>query len=280
MGMMGAIPMHVIQADLHLHSTASDGVLPPRKVVALASRHGLLALALTDHDTVDGISEARRAAEVDGLDFVTGIEISCDASGLEVHLLGYLINEEDPRLREMLAESRAERVGRGRAMVERLNALNIAIRYEDVEREVRGGVVGRPHVARALVATGAVATEEEAFRRYLRNGAPAYVPKEGLSSAEAIGVVRAAGGAPVLAHPGHYPGDDLIARLVREGLAGIEVWHPKHSLDQIQRFAEMAERLHLVPTGGSDFHDPASASFPGLTGVPIETIARLRSATG
>ncbi len=272
--------MHSIQADLHLHSTASDGMLSPARVVTLALEHGLLAVALTDHDTVDGLPEARRAAEGDGLDFVPGIEISCEAGGVEVHLLGYLIDEENAPLRKSLAESREQRAGRGRAMVARLNALNVAIRFEDVEREARGGVVGRPHVARALVASGAVASEDEAFRRYLRNGAPAYVPKEGLTSAEAIRLVRGAGGAVVLAHPGLYSGTDLVPRLVGEGLAGIEVWHPKHGIEQTRRLVETAERLGLVATGGSDFHDPASGSFPGLAGVPIATIERLRAAAG
>lgn len=274
------MPIHSIQADLHLHSTASDGLLAPADVVACALERGLLAIALTDHDTVDGLPAARRAAEEEGLDFVPGIEISCDANGLEIHLLGYLIDEENAALRMRLAEAREQRVGRGRAMVERLNALNVAIRFEDVVRQARGSVVGRPHVARALVATGAVSSEDEAFRRYLRNGGPAYVPKGGLTSAEAIRVVRGAGGVAVLAHPGLYAAEELVPRLVAEGLAGIEVWHPKHGLDQERRFLETAERLGLVATGGSDFHDPASGAFPGLAGVPLATIDRLRAAAG
>jgi predicted metal-dependent phosphoesterase TrpH len=272
--------MHVIQADLHLHSISSDGTLPPAQVVALAGRRGLLGLALTDHDTLDGIPEARRAAEAAGLDFVTGIEISCDMDGRELHLLGYLVDDENATLRRTIEESKAQRLGRGRDMVERLNALNVAIRFEDVVREARGGVVGRPHVARALVAAGSVASEEEAFRRFLRDGGPAHVPKVGLSSAEAIRVVRGAGGVAVLAHPGLYPVDELIGRLMSEGLAGIEVWHTKHSPEQSRRFGEMAARLGLVPTGGSDFHSQESGVSPGVAGVPLETIAQLREAAG
>lgn len=256
-------------------------MLAPDAVVALAGKRGLKGLALTDHDTIDGLATARRAAEAVGLDFVEGVELSCDVDGADVHILAYLFDDRDARFAEMLADSKARRIERGREMVARLNALGVSVTFAAVEREAGRGAVGRPHVARALVAANAVSSVEEAFYRYLRVGAPAYVPKVSLSSADAIALVRRAKGAAVLAHPGLYRTDGLVSRLANEGLAGIETWHPKHSRDQMRRFEEMADRMGLVPTGGSDYHGATGGDVvPGSEGGPLETIDRLRAATG
>lgn len=273
--------MRAIDADLHLHSTASDGTLPPAQVVALAAKRGLRALALTDHDTLDGLVEARRAAEAADLDFIDGVEMSCDVDGADIHVLAYFVDERNADFAGMLAGAKERRIARGRDMVTKLNALGVAITYDAVAREAAKGAVGRPHVARALVAAKAVGSVDEAFYRYLRLGAAAYVPKVSLSSRDVIDLTRRAGGAAVLAHPGLYRGEGLIQRLASEGIAGLEVWHSKHSDEQMRRFEELARELRLVPTGGSDFHDPAAGDIlPGTEGVPLATIDRLRAATG
>ncbi len=271
--------MRSIQIDLHLHSTSSDGTLSPAAVVALVCKRGLQGLALTDHDTVDGLSEARRAAESAGIDFVEGCEVSCDVDGADVHLLAYLFDERHEDFAGALTQSKARRVERGRAIVEKLNGLGVAIDYSDVAREAGNGAVGRPHVARALVARRSVGSVEEAFARYLKDGSPAYVPKVSRTSAEVIALVRRAGGVVVLAHPGLYRFEGMIEKLAAEGLRGLEVWHPKHTQEQARRFEDAANSLGLVPTGGSDFHGhPGGDVVPGSEGVPIETVERLRAA--
>lgn len=271
--------MRAIDADLHLHSTASDGTLAPAALVALASERGLRAIALTDHDTLDGLAEARRAADTVGLEFVGGVELSCELDGGEVHLLGYFVDEGHEELARELALSKERRVERGRAIVAKLNRLGVPLSYEAVALEAGAGAVGRPHVARALVSSRAVGSIDEAFLRFLRRGAPAYVAKVTLSTAGAIALVRRAGGVPVLAHPGLYRERDVIQRLAAEGIAGLEVWHPKHSREQARRFEALAARIGLVPTGGSDFHDLAAGdSGPGAEGVPLDAVERLRAA--
>jgi predicted metal-dependent phosphoesterase TrpH len=271
--------MRSIQVDLHLHSTSSDGTLSPADVVALVHKRGLQGLALTDHDTIDGSPEARRAAEAVGLDFVEGCEFSCDVEGADVHLLAYLFDDRHEELTRALTASKERRIERGREMVRRLNGLGVEIEFAEVVREATGGAVGRPHVARALVASHAVGSVEEAFARYLKQGAAAYVPKVSLTSADAIALVRRAGGVAVLAHPGLYRGDGMIERLAAQGLGGVEVWHPKHTRDQVRRFEDAAMALGLVPTGGSDFHGhPGGDVVPGTEGVSIEMLERLRAA--
>jgi predicted metal-dependent phosphoesterase TrpH len=268
--------------DLHAHSTASDGAATPAGLVAAARQAGLAAIALTDHDTVAGVRAAIVAAEGNGLRVVPGVELSAvDAAG-ETHLLGlHLANLEvlDARLAELrdMRRTRAERI------VQRLNALGVRVTMEDVLEQAAGGAIGRPHVARALIAHGWAGDMRTAFDRYLAAGRPAYVPKDRLSLADAISMVHRAGGVAVLAHPGASATLERLKALAVLGLDGVEVRHPSHDEGEIARILALTERLGLVPSGGSDWHgQPDGSRALGVMRVPSEWLERqdARVATG
>lgn len=239
--------------DLHMHSTASDGSLPPAAVVHAARAAGLSAIALTDHDTLDGVPEARRAAEPHGLRVVAGTELSVVLDGRELHVLALHIERPGP-LEAELAELRAARRGRAARIVERLNALGVPIGLEAVLAVAGDGAVGRPHVARAMVAAGWARDFRDAFDRYLGNGRPAHVEKRRLEAGDAIRMVHEAGGLAIFAHPGPTGSRERIERLVRLGLDGVEVLHPSHTVEDIARLGTLVEHFGLVPSGGSDWH--------------------------
>ncbi len=244
-------------ADLHFHSTASDGVESPESLAALAAAAGLSAAVLTDHDAVHGVPAFVAAARGTGLVVAGGAELSVDEEGQDVHLLGLFVDPDEPRLVSRLAELRDVRERRAEKIVERLAALGIVLDVDRLRVEVGDGAFGRPHVARALVAAGAVASVEEAFERYLGDGAPAFVPKAKWSLGEAIGAVRAAGGLAVLAHPVWYanvPG--LLRKGLGLGLDGVEIFHPDNGAREGELLAE-ADALGLLVSGGSDFHSPS-----------------------
>ena len=248
-----------VRIDLHSHSTASDGTDPPAEVMRRARAAGLDVIALTDHDTLAGHDEARRAAPA-GLSLVTGMELSARLDSHSVHLLSYLPDGASP---ELAAETRAirdDRIRRGQAMVQRLRDLGVDVTWEQVAALAAGGSVGRPHIARAMVAAGAIATPREAFGPdWIGAGGRAYVSRYALEPAQAIRLVRASGGAVVLAHPGavsrgwRIP-DESIAALAGAGLAGLEVDHPDHDEAERARLRVLATDLGLVITGGSDDH--------------------------
>jgi 3',5'-nucleoside bisphosphate phosphatase len=248
-----------VRIDLHSHSTASDGTDPPAEVMRRARAAGLDAIALTDHDTLAGHDEARRAAP-EGLSLITGMELSARLDSHSVHLLSYLPGGASP---ELAAESQAirdDRIRRGQAMVQRLRDLGVDVTWEQVAALAAGGSVGRPHIARAMVAAGAIATPREAFGPdWIGPGGRAYVSRYALDPARAIELVRASGGAVVLAHPGaisrgwRIP-DEAIAALAAAGLAGLEVDHPDHDEVERARLRVLAADLGLVITGGSDDH--------------------------
>ena len=249
-------------ADLHTHSRASDGVDRPAGVMRAAAAAGLTVVALTDHDTTDGWDEAAQAARDLGLLLVPGTEISCLAGGISVHLLSYLHDPTEPQLREVLRVTRADRVGRARAIVQRLAAV-VDLRWEDVAGLVAPGTtVGRPHIADALVARGVVATRDEAFAALLHRDSPYYVPHAAPQVEDAVRLVRRAGGVPVLAHPladrrGRAVSEEMIASFVGAGLLGIEADHPDHTGEQRERVRLLAARYGLFWTGGSDYHGVA-----------------------
>jgi len=254
------------QADLHCHTTASDGTLTPEQAVVRARELGLVALAITDHDVTEGVGPARTAAGRGGPEIVPGVEINAWADGTEVHVLGYYLDVDDAGLQTVLYRLRRDREERLLAMLRRLQALGMTLDPERVRAIAGEGSVGRPHVARALVERGHVASVEEAFGRLLTPGRPAYVPRHRLSPREAIAAIRRAGGVAVLAHPGLTGRDDLIPRLVGEGLQGLEVCHPQHTPRAQARYLELARRWGLVATGGSDSHGPDG---PGAQRVDI-----------
>lgn len=256
-GGAGAAPAAFGGADLHFHSTASDGVESPETLAALAAAAGLSVAVLTDHDAVHGVPAFVAAARGTGLVAAGGAELSVDEAGQDVHLLGLFVDPDEPRLVSRLAELREVREGRAGRMVERLAALGIELDLERLRAEVGDAAFGRPHVARALVAAGAVASVEEAFERYLGDGAPAFVPKAKWSLGEAIASVRAAGGLAVLAHPVWYRDVPVLLRKGRAlGLDGVEVFHPDNEGREQELLSE-ADALGLLVSGGSDFHSPA-----------------------
>jgi predicted metal-dependent phosphoesterase TrpH len=263
--------------DLHAHTTASDGLLSPAELVAHATRIDLQAIAVTDHDTTAGVGEALAAARGTALEVVPGVEISTSHAGVEIHLLGYFVEPDSPELTRQLAQRREDREERAREMVERLRALGLRVDYEDVLREAGNGSVGRPHVAGALVARGQVRDRQEAFDRYIGDGRPAAVPKPVFPLADAIVLLTEMGAVSVLAHPGLLRRPELLQELPRLGLAGVEVFYPKHHPDQVRELLSFAETHGLVPTGGSDFHAPGQPAPLGSQRVPAEVLEELRA---
>ncbi len=266
--------------ELHCHSTASDGTYPPAQVVAMAAARGVRALALTDHDTTDGIPEAAHAAARHGLILIPGVELTCSVASGEVHLLGYFVRTGDARFQETLAEFRGGREERGRRMVAQLNAIGIPITWERV-REIAGTAgVGRPHVARALIELGAARDVNEAFDRYLGRGKPGHAERMKLDPVDAVRFVRAAGGVPVLAHP--YSVDDLHATLdamIPAGLLGLEAYYQDYSPEEREALADLAATRRLLTTVGSDFHgDVHGGALLGGTPAPNDTLERLITA--
>lgn len=239
--------------DLHAHSTASDGALPPAAAMAAAHAAGLRAVALTDHDTLAGIAEAQAAADSLGLELVPGVELSVHQGADEVHLLGLHIRDVDA-LQQDLEVFRGHRRRRAEDIVGRLNAAGVAVTLEAVLAAADGGAIGRPHVARAMIAGGFVRDAREAFDRWLAFGRPAYVDKERLDVADGIAMVHRAGGIAVIAHPGSGGRREMIETLAAAGLDGIEVRHPSHSKDDEQRLHALATHFGLVVSGGSDWH--------------------------
>ncbi len=246
--------------DLHTHSTASDGSYKPAEVVRLAKEAGLVAISLTDHDTIDGLPEALAAGAELGVEVIPGVEISAEfAGGDSMHILGYFLDYADGRLDQRLARLKKARAQRNPKIVAKLNALGIPITYEQVEALSGGGQVGRPHIARVLLEGGYVRTFQEAFDLYLRKGGLAFVPKFRFPPAEALAMIREAKGIPVLAHPFTLgltgaALKDLVKGLKSQGLAGLEVFYSEHSREQEVQYLALARDLDLLITGGSDFH--------------------------
>jgi 3',5'-nucleoside bisphosphate phosphatase len=267
--------------DLHTHSDRSDGTLSPDDVVALAGRRDLAGIALTDHDTFEGLDEAAAAAEELGLDFVPGIEFSAEYDGASLHILGYWVDPHDEAVNAELDRLSATRYRRGELIVEKLRELGFEIDFERVRQIAGGQTIARPHVAQAMVEAGIVATEQEAFDRYISDDGLAYVPKHALEPLEALRLIRRAGGGCVLAHPGMWKGngsvpDELIERMAEGGMVGLEVWHPDHDEEMRSRYAALAERLGLVATSASDCHGERYGYRMGTERTDAETVRELR----
>ncbi len=268
------------KADLHVHSTASDGLLSPTKVVEAAARAGLGAVALADHDTVGGLDEAMEAGRRLGVEVVPAVELNTDFGLVEIHILGYFFDWKSPKLLEKLAKLRHARVERGRKMVEKLRELGVPLTMERVLEHSGGGSVGRPHVAHALVEMGAVPNTNEAFNQFLVRGAPAYVARTKMTPVDAVNVIMEAGGVAGIAHPAKAGRDRLISDLVKYGLGAIEAFHIDHGPDYARHYQALARRFGLIPTGGSDAHgfDSNGVSTIGNTTVDMEIVELLREA--
>ena len=267
------------RVDLHAHTFFSDGLLSPEDLVARAREKRLLALAVTDHDTVEALPRARAAATT-ALELVPGIELSSATDGVDLHILGFYIDSEHPRLRARLERFQDERRQRAVLMMQRLNDLGAPLDPDEVFDLAGPGVVGRPHVAGALLRAGHVSSMDEAFRRFLGPQGAAYVPRPAFRPEEAIALVHEADGVSVLAHPGASLPDSLLERLVAAGLRGVEVWHPQHNAATIRRYRALAARLGLLETGGSDFHGHPRGADLGDMGVPAAVLDPLKAAAG
>jgi predicted metal-dependent phosphoesterase TrpH len=266
--------------DLHTHSTASDGKLRPSEVVRLAVQLGIGTLALTDHDTTDGAAEAQQAGRELGMDVIAGVEINSEGEHGDAHILGYFVDPSEPRLQEQLEAIRDARVGRARGMLKKLAAMGMPIEWERLMAMAGdASSIARPHIARAMIEAGYVATTQEAFDTYLSNTGPAYVNRLRMTMSEAVGFIHGAGGVAVMAHSAESKLVHLIPQLVEAGLDGIEVYYPKHTPQQQSELLEIAARYNLVATGGSDFHTPDDPSHGqiGCVDVPPDVVKKLKA---
>lgn len=271
--------------DLHLHSTKSDGTSTPEEVVGAAVSAGLSAIALTDHDNLDGITAARAAAGSAGLGFIPGTELSVGWEGGAMHMLVYFLEPEPGPLQDRLSAVREGRTSRNHEIVAALQELGVDISYDEVSAEAQGSGIGRPHIAAVLVAKGVVDDIQEAFDRLLATGRPAYRPRLRLEAMEAIGLARASGAVPVIAHPhtlGIPEGGYRVAfeELIKAGLGGIEAYYGEYSQELRSHLAQLCNDLGIVATGGSDYHGRYKPNLSVGTGrgdlrVPDETVDRL-----
>jgi hypothetical protein len=266
------------KADLHLHTTFSDGACSPREVMARAQRAGLSMISITDHDHTGALTEAPRLAQEYGIEIIPGVELSCFLETMEVHILGYWIDPASASLQEHLALFRRERMTRAERIVGKLNGLNLPLRMEQVLAQAGSGAVGRPHIANALVEHGLTESYNEAFWRYLGPGKPAYEEKFHLPTEEAIDLIGNAGGLSFVAHPGSSMGEAVLRRLIKEGVDGIEVVHPSHSHERVAYYRGIVAQYFLLGSGGSDFHggrrkdDHALGTYT----IPCESVQAMR----
>lgn len=266
--------------DLHTHTNASDGEHSPEELIALARGRGLSVMALTDHDTTEGVERAfAAAAQAGDIELIPGVELSTDVPGHEIHVLGYFINWRDPEFQAMLNRFRDGRIGRAEKIVRKLGELGAPVSFARVQEIAGDGSIGRPHVAQALVEAGHVLTMQEAFDRYLANDKPAYVEHYSLPPTEAVKLILRAGGVPVLAHPRGV--QEYVPALVKAGLLGIECYYPEYDERERREFIDLAKQYGLLVTGGSDFHGlhkMGHMSGLGEVNVPPEVVERLREA--
>jgi predicted metal-dependent phosphoesterase TrpH len=263
--------------DLHIHTTASDSLLTPKESVEIAKKCGLCAISITDHDTIDGFAEAKQKADELGIEIISGVELSVTYMGDDFHLLGYLIDHGNPEFLKKINSFREERSIRGEKMVEKLNELGIDLRMETVKAIAGNGSVGRPHLADALVKEEFVHTYDEAFARYLGYHAPAYVPKKFLTPKEGIDLIHLVRGVAVLAHPGTSRSQQAIFDFLEIGLDGIEAYHSQHDRNTTTHYINLAKKLGLIYTGGSDCHGKRKGKLLiGTVKVPYRCLEMLR----
>lgn len=268
--------------DLHLHTTASDGRLAPAELVRLVASHNLQVVAVSDHDTTEGLAEAYRTAEeFPNLRILPAIELSTELAGDEIHILGYFIQYQNEEFQQILRRFRNGRLERGRLIVEKLASLGLHIEWERVKEIAGDGSVGRPHIALALVEKGYFKEPKDAFEEYLGNNGLAHVDRQKMTPAEAVEMLARIGGVAVLAHPTYMSNmEATIAELVKVGIVGMEVHYAQYSSETVAYLASLAEQHHLIPCGGSDYHALGNTGepVPGTLGPPMETVERLEEA--
>ena len=272
--------------DLHAHTTASDGTMSPNDLVILAKEHGIEAIAITDHDTVEGIPEAIAAGEREGVEIIPGLELSVEHNPGSMHVLGLLIDNKNDQLNESLREIQLSRSTRNPKIIEKLNEFGLNLSIEEVEEISGGGQMGRPHIAAALIKNGYVRTIQEAFDRYLKKGASAYFERQRLTREEAVDVIHGAGGLVILAHPGTLGVngqklDSLLQELKDVGFDGIEVFYNNHSQAEEDRLMQAADKLGFLISGGTDFHGENKPAIKigvgyGNMAIPYEVLQEMK----
>lgn len=264
-------------ADLHLHTNFSDGTYTPEELAAHGKRCKLSALALTDHDTVEGCARMGAACQKEGIEFITGTELTAELNGIELHLLAYCVDLDNQKLLAEVARYQTVRQDRIREMVARLNKLNVPLQAEAVFKLANCRSPGRPHVARALVEAKLCSSLDEAFERFLKMNRPAWVPKAKMTAIDAISLVHEAGGVAVMAHPGLNRTDDVIPVMVEAGLDGLECFHSKHSTSVSQHYLQLADKYRLLVTGGSDCHGMNKGRpLIGSIKLPYQHVERIK----
>ena len=268
--------------DLHLHTKASDGRLSPTELVRLVASQGLELVSISDHDTTEGLAEGYRAAqEFPNLRIIPGIELSADVQDDDVHILGYFIQYQDPEFQSVLEEFRWGRVGRGKAIVDKLAGYGLNVSWEQVQKIAGDAAIGRPHIALALVEQGYFKEPREAFEEYLGNDGLAYVDREKKGSKESLELLSSVGGVAVLAHPTYLENmESTIAELKPLGLVGMEVYYAQYSPETVLELAALARKYDLIPCGGSDYHGLGNTGepLPGTLGPPVESVEALEEA--
>lgn len=264
-------------ADLHLHTNFSDGTYTPEELAVHGKRLGLAAMALTDHDTVEGCARMAAACEAEGVEFISGTELTAELNGIELHLLAYCVELDNEKLISEVGRFQAVRQNRIHEMVARLNRLNVPLQAEAVFAIANCRSPGRPHVARALVQAGLCGSMDEAFDRFLKMNRPAWVPKFKISALDAIELVHQAGGVAVMAHPGLNRTDEVIPVMAEAGLDGLECFHSKHSAAMADHYLEMADKFQLLVTGGSDCHGLNKGKpLVGTVKLPYEHVEKVK----
>jgi predicted metal-dependent phosphoesterase TrpH len=265
-------------ADLHLHTNFSDGTYTPEELVSQAAKQRLVAIALTDHDTVEGCERAANACRALEIEFIAGTELTAEQADNEIHILGYFVDTHNPKLLTEIAKFQAVRQSRIHEMVAKLNDLDVPLRTEDVFALANCRSPGRPHVARAMVKAGLVGSLDEAFERFLKKHRPAWVPKAKMSALVAIELIHQANGLAVMAHPGLNRSDEVIPDLVEAGLDGIECFHTKHSTAIAEHYLEIADKYNLLVTGGSDCHGLSKGKpLIGTIRLPYQHVEKLKA---
>jgi len=266
--------------DLHVHTNASDGTETPLKVVQLAKETGLEAIAITDHDTLDGLFWALKAGREAAMEVIPGVELSTECNDTDIHILGYFIDPYHQVFLRHLVTLREKRVERAFKMVKKLQDMGAPISFNQVKEVAGKSSLGRPHIARTLMYLGFVNKPAEAFERYIGRGCPAYIPRFKYAPEKAVKLVLQARGVPVMAHPGLAGCDEIIPSLVEAGLKGIEVYYPKHAEQQVKHYLKLCEKYFLLPTGGSDYHGSTHKEHSRLASatVPYLVVQKLKKA--
>ncbi len=269
--------MKSILFDLHMHSTASDGTMSPSELVNMAVERGVIAMAITDHDSIGGIHEGTEAAKQAGVEFFHGVELNTDANEIEIDILGYFIELNDSQFQELIKYREKERIRRAKGMVEKLIMLGCDIKYDRV-RELARGVVARPHIAQALIEKGYANNQKDAYDRLIGYGKPAYVERDPLLPQDAIQKIKEAGGLPIIAHPGLIGDDDFVRSLLDSGAEGLEAYYAYHSPEQVEKYLQFSREYGVITSCGSDYHGPERLkSKPmGSMAAPIEVLDAFR----